>query len=84
MRRYHQLPEVDFRMIRIGVLGRIMEGDEAGKFVLIKELPDAPPSYLVLTGADEEFKRSGGDEWVEDYPSLISFFQEARWVVEWR
>ncbi|WP_203887533.1 hypothetical protein [Planotetraspora kaengkrachanensis] len=61
-----------------------MEVDEAGRFVFIKELPDEPPSYLVLTAADEEFKVPGGDEWVEDYASLIAFFQEGRWVVEWR
>ncbi|MCX4461195.1 hypothetical protein OOK58_00460 [Streptomyces sp. NBC_01728] len=71
-------------MIRIGVLGKIVEGDEAGRFVFIKELPDDPPSYLVLTAADENLKISGGDEWVEDYPSLIDFFKEGEWVVEWR
>ena len=71
-------------MIRIGVLGRIVEGDEAGRFVRIKELPDDPPSYLVFTAADEEFKVAGGDEWVEDYASLIAFCEEGRWVVEWR
>ncbi|MEU6055813.1 hypothetical protein ABZ829_35940 [Streptomyces xanthochromogenes] len=71
-------------MIKIGTLGRIKKGDEAGRYVFIKELPDDPPSYLVLTAIDEEFKVAGGDEWVEDYPSLVSFFEEGQWVVEWR
>ncbi|WP_409062447.1 hypothetical protein [Streptomyces sp. SYP-A7185] len=71
-------------VIKIGVLGKITHGDEAGRFVFIKELPDDPPGYLVLTAADEHFKTSGGDEWVEDYPSLIAFFTEGGWVVEWK
>jgi hypothetical protein len=71
-------------MIRVGVLGRIIEGDETGRFVFIKELPDDPPSYLVLTAPDEEFKVAGGDEWVEDYSSLIPFFEEGQWVVDWQ
>lgn len=71
-------------VIRVGVLGQIVEGDEAGRFVFIKELPDDPPSYLVLTAADENFKTFGGDEWVEDYSSLVDFFKEGGWIVEWR
>ncbi|MGW2478065.1 hypothetical protein [Streptomyces sp. NPDC001665] len=70
-------------MIKIGVLGKITKGDEVGRYVFIKELPDDPPSYLVLTASDAEFEICGGDEWVEDYPSLGEFFEEGQWIVEW-
>ncbi|MGA4856449.1 hypothetical protein ACPCAB_07255 [Streptomyces koyangensis] len=69
--------------IKFGTVGKIMVGDEAGRFVLIQELPDVPPSYLVLTAADSEFEESGGDEWVEDYASLLEFFEEGGWLVDW-
>ncbi|MFF4533963.1 hypothetical protein ACFY1P_32425 [Streptomyces sp. NPDC001407] len=71
-------------MIRVGVVGRIASGDEQGRYVLIKELPDVPPSYLILTAADSDFQTAGGDSWVEDEASLQQFFDEARWVVAWR
>lgn len=70
-------------MIEIGVLGRILKGDDQGKYVKIQELPDDPPSYLVLTAADRDFRTDGGDEWVEDEPSLQQFFKEAGWIIRW-
>lgn len=69
--------------IEIGVVGRVTVGEQRGEFVKVKELPDAPPSYLILTAIDRQFATGGGDFWVEDYPSLEQFFQESRWVVEW-
>ncbi len=71
-------------MIKIGVVGRIESGDDQGKFVKVQELADEPPSYLVLTAADDAFMTEGGDEWVEDFESLRQFFEEARWVVSWQ
>ncbi|NDK30087.1 hypothetical protein FSY75_37890 [Streptomyces sp. TR1341] len=70
-------------MIRVGKVGQISSGDEAGKFVKIKELPDSPPSYLVLLAHDQEFTHGCGDYWVEDFPSLEQFFSEGKWVVDW-
>ncbi|MFW6638508.1 hypothetical protein ACOALZ_00535 [Nocardiopsis algeriensis] len=70
-------------MIEIGVVGRITEGEEVGRFVFVEELPDNPPSYLIHTAADRDFKISGGDSWVEDFSSLVEFFKEGRWTVEW-
>ncbi|WP_030543243.1 hypothetical protein, partial [Streptomyces albus] len=70
-------------MIQVETLGRIASGDEQGRYVFVQELPDDPPSYLVLTAADADLKVAGGDEWVEDFASLEAFFEEGRWVVEW-
>ncbi|MZD10599.1 hypothetical protein GTW43_36815 [Streptomyces sp. SID5785] len=70
--------------IQIGSIGRIASGDEAGKFVRIDELPDEPPSYLILLAYDAEFSRGCGDYWVEDRLSLVQFFTEGNWEVEWR
>lgn len=70
-------------MIKIGKVGRIVSGDDAGKFVRVDELPDSPPSYLILLAEDQDFKRGCGDYWVEDFPSLEEFFTEGQWTVEW-
>lgn len=71
------------QLIRIGKIGRIVSGDETGKFVRVDELPDSAPSYLILLADDQEFKRGRGDYWVEDFLSLEQFFIEGKLVVEW-
>ncbi|MEB8340165.1 hypothetical protein [Streptomyces endophyticus] len=70
-------------MIQVEALGRIVSGDEQGRYVYIQKPPDDPPSFLVLTAADPDLKVAGGDEWVEDFASLEQFFDEGNWVVEW-
>lgn len=69
--------------IEIGRVGRIVGGDECGRFVRVQELGDSPPSYLVLLAHDAAFTRGCGDDWVEDRGALSQYFAEARWVVEW-
>ncbi|MFH8612144.1 hypothetical protein ACH4D5_32140 [Streptomyces sp. NPDC018029] len=63
--------------------GRISSGDDAGKYVKIQELPDSPPSYLILLAHDGDFVHGCGDYWVEDRASLEDFFHEGQWVVGW-
>ncbi|MDT0305458.1 hypothetical protein RM780_00565 [Streptomyces sp. DSM 44917] len=70
-------------MIKRGIVGRIVSGHELGSYVKVEELPDDPPSFLILTASDREFREGSGDSWVEDYASLEQFFEESRWVIEW-
>ncbi|HBF81025.1 MAG TPA: hypothetical protein DD420_14170 [Streptomyces sp.] len=70
-------------MIRIDSIGRIVSGEEVGRFVKIQELPDDPPSYLVLTAEDRNFHKEGSDSWVEDETSLRQYFTESRWIIDW-
>jgi hypothetical protein len=70
-------------LIKVGKVGRIVAGDEVGKFVRVDELADSPPSYLILLAHDQEFSRGCGDYWAEDFASLEQFFIEGKWVVEW-
>lgn len=71
-------------VIRVGVVGYIASGEDQGSYVRIQELPDDPPSFLILMARDPETRAGGGDYWVEDRASLERFFAESRWVVEWR
>ncbi|MFJ5046987.1 hypothetical protein [Streptomyces sp. NPDC088719] len=68
-------------MIEIDDVGRIAAGDERGKFVRINELPDDPPSYVILLAEDPEFLNGCGDYWVENREDLSTFFTEARWTI---
>jgi hypothetical protein len=70
-------------VFRFGTIGLIQEGDDKGKYVKIQELPDDPPSFLILLTSDAEFQMGAGDYWAEDFSSLQQFFVEAKWVIAW-
>ena len=68
--------------IKIGKVGKIIEGDEAGKFVKVVDDSVNTGGFLILTADDIGFTR-GFDNWVENESMLQRYFQEARWRVEW-
>lgn len=70
-------------MVKIDRVGKITIGDQLGKFARINELPDSPPSYLILLADDSEFSNGCGDYWVKNREDLDKFFAEAHWEVEW-
>jgi hypothetical protein len=69
--------------IPTGVVGRIVGGQERGRFVCI--IDDRPQSggWLVLTAADRLFSIEVFDAWVADERALAGFFIESEWSVEW-
>ena len=68
--------------IKIGVVGRIMEGDEAGSYVKVVDDSSSTGGYLVLTSANPDMS-NGFDNWVEDRESLARYFEESRWAINW-
>ena len=66
----------------IGKTGKIISGDEAGKFVKIVDDSDNTGGFLILTASDPGFV-DGHDNWVENEASLLRYFDESRWIVEW-
>ncbi|MGQ4726864.1 hypothetical protein ACUN3E_04300 [Streptomyces sp. Ju416(a)] len=73
----------EMTVIPIGRIGKITGGEEDGRFVRIKELPDLPPSYLILLARGPDFTDGCGDYWVKDSEDLEGFINEARWKVTW-
>ncbi|GEP40878.1 hypothetical protein BGE01nite_01690 [Brevifollis gellanilyticus] len=69
--------------IQIGVKGRILEGDEAGHFILVQNDEENTGGFLILTASDEEMIE-GHDAWVEDYKQLEAYFDESHWKIDWR
>lgn len=68
--------------IRIGRVGKIMEGDEKGCFIKIMADAENTGGYLILTAEDKGFLR-GFDNWVESYANLKRYFDESNWTIDW-
>lgn len=68
--------------IKIGLVGRIVEGDDIGSYVKVLDDSQNTGGYLILTSAHQDMS-DGADNWVEDWDTLSRYFQESRWVVEW-
>lgn len=66
----------------IGKIGKIVAGDEVGRFVKIVDDSKNTGGFLILTADDVQF-HNGYDNWVEDEISLNRYFQESGWLVEW-
>lgn len=71
--------------IKIATLGKILEGQENGEYVLIEAAQAGSKDFLIFVGptSDPKHGPGGGDYWVEDYESLKKFFKEANWKIEW-
>ncbi|HIF5961027.1 TPA: hypothetical protein ACX3FR_004599 [Vibrio parahaemolyticus] len=71
-------------MIKIGQVGTIISGDEAGFEVIIIDDSENTGGYLICTSRSFKQKSSESyDGWVEDYESLVGYFLESNWVVDW-
>ncbi len=83
-RAYHRsvIHDVSGIEIRLGVWGRILAGEDAGRFVRIEDDMASSGGYLVSVQADLDHV-GGHDSWVEKYEDLPRYFAEARWNVEW-
>lgn len=65
-------------------VGRILAGDEAGRFVEVLDDSPATRGFLILTSPDPTFASdSCFDNWVADRGDLIGYFLEAGWKIEW-
>ncbi|HIP39179.1 MAG TPA: hypothetical protein EYG88_07355 [Desulfocapsa sulfexigens] len=69
-------------MIKISVKGKILKGDDAGKFVEILDDTGESGGFLIITSPDTKFEQ-GHDDWVEDMNALEKYFIESKWEIEW-
>ncbi len=71
------------RDLRVGVLGRIVAGDDAGRFVEVLDDASSSGGFLILTY--DHLDRSGNayDSWVESIVDVDLYFEESGWDVEW-
>lgn len=72
------------KIIKINVIGKILEGDNENWYVLIKEDFENTGGYLILISKDPDFiSIEGCDYWVEKYSNLRGFFDESNWKIQW-
>ena len=68
--------------IKVGEVGKIVAGQESGRYVKVIDDRANTGGFLILTAAASDM-RDGFDSWVEDGEMLRRFFEEAGWIVEW-
>lgn len=69
--------------IPLGAVGKIVKGEEAGRYVQVMDDTATSGGFLILTAAEPDMKKNGFDNWVENPEMLQRFFEEAGWVVDW-
>lgn len=70
------------RDIKIGVAGRIIEGDDVGQHIEVIDDSENTGGFLILQVPDLA-SNEGYDDWVEDIDSLHIYFDESNWNIEW-
>lgn len=68
--------------IKIGQLGKIVSGTEAGRYIHIVDDAENTGGFLILIALDPEL-RTGLDDWVENSQVLDQYFKQCDWIIEW-
>ena len=68
--------------IRLGEVGKIVGGQELGRYVKVIDDEASTGGFLILTASVPDM-HDGFDSWVESTAMLQRFFEEAGWIVEW-
>ncbi|WP_051640412.1 hypothetical protein [Cellulomonas sp. URHE0023] len=71
------------RDLRVGVLGRIAAGDDAGRFVEVTDDTSSSGGFLILTFDNVDRSGNAYDSWVESIVDVDLYFAESGWEVEW-
>lgn len=71
--------------IRIGITGKILEGDYKNWFIFVENDFKHTGGYLILlfNHFDRWKSTEGYDYWAEDEKSIEEIFKEAKWKVKW-
>lgn len=68
---------------RVGVLGRIASGLDAGWYVEVVDDAASTGGFLVLVHDAADRSGTGYDSWVRSISDVERYFSESGWVVEW-
>jgi len=71
------------RDIRLATIGRIIAGEDVGRYVeVIDDWADSG-GFLILTFDAADRSGNGHDSWVETIVDVDLYFEECGWDVEW-
>ena len=69
--------------ILIGKWGKIIAGDEIGRYVFVEDdSTGSTGGFYVFTSPEPSLKK-GFDDWVKDINDLEKYFGEAGWQIQW-
>lgn len=68
--------------LKIGNIGKIIAGDEAGSYIKIIDDHENTGGFLILT-SNHLSMASAFDNWVRNEEELMRYFIESAWVIEW-
>ena len=68
--------------IELGKVGKIVAGEESGRYIQVVDDVASTGGFLILTAMAPDM-HDGFDSWVENREMLEHFFEEAGWIVEW-
>jgi hypothetical protein len=74
---------MSMKEIRIGELGKILTGSEAGRFVEVVDDAENTGGFLIVTYADAERAPDVNDAWVGSVVDVELYFEDAGWEVQW-
>lgn len=69
--------------IKIGVIGKIIEGEACGWFVRIKEDFEDTGGYFILITKKTEMSEEDYDYWAQDKNTMLEMIKEFRWKINW-
>ncbi len=64
-------------------LGRILAGQEAGRYVEVLDDTRNSGGFLIFTYADAGRSPEVFDAWVETLADIETYFLESSWEIEW-
>lgn len=71
------------RDLRLGTVGRIASGIDAGRFVEVLDDFESSGGFLILTYDNADRTGDAYDSWVESIIDVDLYFDEAGWEVLW-
>lgn len=69
--------------LRVGVLGRIVAGEGAGRIVEVADDTETSGGFLILTYDSVDRSGNAYDSWVESIVDVELYFAETGWEVKW-
>jgi hypothetical protein len=78
-----RVPEQPLRDLRLGTLGKITAGQEAGRVVEVIDDFENSGGFLIFTYADMDRSPEVFDSWVQTIIDVDLYFDESGWEVEW-